>query len=167
MTVASPPLLRGDGASAQNRRSTRLATPLGDMLVGVVDQLGAGGAAPVDDADLGVGAHRADHMRPAGDVAPEMTWQVQPQDDQTVVLAGVLDKIGTFGMIRFCLGLFPEASQWATPVVLVLALEPAHALARTGEVAREVGKGGDVVLLMSGRGDKDIFQVARHLGVEL
>jgi NADH-quinone oxidoreductase subunit M len=24
-------------------------------------------------------------------------------------------------MIRFCLGLFPEASQWATPVVLVLA----------------------------------------------
>ena len=37
MTVASPPLLRGDGASAQNRRSTRLATPLGDMLVAVSD----------------------------------------------------------------------------------------------------------------------------------
>jgi NADH-quinone oxidoreductase subunit M len=33
----------------------------------------------------------------------------------------VMDKIGTFGMIRFCLGLFPEASTWATPVVLVLA----------------------------------------------
>jgi len=33
-----------------------------------------------------------------------------------------LDKIGTFGMIRFCLGLFPEASHWATPVVIVLAL---------------------------------------------
>ena len=50
---------------------------------------------------------------------------------------------------------------------IIPALEPAHALARTGEVAKEVGKGGDVVLLMSGRGDKDIFQVARHLGVEL
>ena len=50
---------------------------------------------------------------------------------------------------------------------IIPALEPAHALARTGEVAREVGKGGDVVLLMSGRGDKDIFQVARHLGVDL
>ena len=50
---------------------------------------------------------------------------------------------------------------------IIPALEPAHALARTAEVAREVGKGGDVVLLMSGRGDKDIFQVARHLGVEL
>ena len=50
---------------------------------------------------------------------------------------------------------------------IIPALEPAHALARTGEVAREVGKGGDVVLLMSGRGDKDIFQVAKHLGVNL
>ena len=50
---------------------------------------------------------------------------------------------------------------------IIPALEPAHALARTAEVAREVGKGGDVVLLMSGRGDRDIFQVARHLGVEL
>ncbi len=40
----------------------------------------------------------------------------------SVMLVSVLDKIGTFGMIRFCLGLFPEASQWATPVVLVLAV---------------------------------------------
>ncbi|MVA75536.1 NADH-quinone oxidoreductase subunit M [Auraticoccus sp. F435] len=38
------------------------------------------------------------------------------------LLVGVLDKLGTFGMIRFCLQLFPEASLWATPVVLVLAL---------------------------------------------
>ncbi len=39
----------------------------------------------------------------------------------SVLLVSVLDKIGTFGMLRFCLGLFPEASQWATPVVLALA----------------------------------------------
>ncbi len=32
-----------------------------------------------------------------------------------VLLVGVLDKVGTFGMIRFCLPLFPAASQWATP----------------------------------------------------
>ena len=50
---------------------------------------------------------------------------------------------------------------------IIPALEPAHALARVAEVAREVGKDGDVVLLMSGRGDKDIFTVAKHLGVEL
>ncbi|MCO4859989.1 NADH-quinone oxidoreductase subunit M, partial [Herbaspirillum sp. WGmk3] len=30
--------------------------------------------------------------------------------------------IGTYAMIRFCLGLFPEASTWATPVVVTLAL---------------------------------------------
>ena len=39
-----------------------------------------------------------------------------------MLLVCVLDKIGTFGMIRFCLGLFPGASDWATPVVVVLAL---------------------------------------------
>ena len=39
-----------------------------------------------------------------------------------MLLVSILDKIGTFGMIRFCLQLFPEASQWATPVVLVLAV---------------------------------------------
>ena len=39
-----------------------------------------------------------------------------------VLLVGVLDKVGTYGMIRFCLQLFPEASQWATPVVLTLAV---------------------------------------------
>ena len=38
------------------------------------------------------------------------------------MMVGVMDKIGTFGMIRFCLGLFPEASLWATPVVLALAV---------------------------------------------
>lgn len=39
-----------------------------------------------------------------------------------VMLTGVMDKLGTFAMLRFCLGLFPEASRWATPVVLVLAV---------------------------------------------
>ena len=39
-----------------------------------------------------------------------------------MLLVCVLDKIGTFGMLRFCLGLFPGASDWATPLVVVLAL---------------------------------------------
>ncbi|MFC0634279.1 tryptophan synthase subunit beta [Brevundimonas balnearis] len=50
---------------------------------------------------------------------------------------------------------------------IIPALEPSHALARVGEIAREVGEGGDVVLNLCGRGDKDIFAVAEHLGVEL
>jgi NADH-quinone oxidoreductase subunit M len=37
-------------------------------------------------------------------------------------MVGILDKLGTFGMIRVCLGVFPEQSQWATPVILILAL---------------------------------------------
>jgi tryptophan synthase beta chain len=47
---------------------------------------------------------------------------------------------------------------------IIPALEPAHALARLPEIAREIGRDGVVVLLMSGRGDKDIFSVAEHLG---
>ncbi len=50
---------------------------------------------------------------------------------------------------------------------IIPALEPSHALARIGEIAKDVGQRGDVVLVLSGRGDKDIFTVAKHLGVEL
>lgn len=39
-----------------------------------------------------------------------------------VLMVSVIDKIGTFGMIRWCLELFPGASDWASPVVLVLAV---------------------------------------------
>ena len=57
---------------------------------------------------------------------PLHTWLADTTEKATpgtsVLLVCVLDKIGTFGMLRFCLGLFPEASKWATPVVIVLAL---------------------------------------------
>ncbi|MCW2797839.1 NADH-quinone oxidoreductase subunit M [Nocardioides sp.] len=57
---------------------------------------------------------------------PLHTWLADTTERATpgtsVLLVCVLDKIGTFGMLRFCLGLFPEASQWATPVVVTLAL---------------------------------------------
>jgi tryptophan synthase beta chain len=44
------------------------------------------------------------------------------------------------------------------------AIESAHALARLGDVVRDVGKDGIVVLNLSGRGDKDVATVAAHLG---
>ncbi|MEN9873713.1 MAG: hypothetical protein RL186_610 [Pseudomonadota bacterium] len=47
------------------------------------------------------------------------------------------------------------------------ALEPSHALARVGEIAREVGKGGIVVMNLCGRGDKDIFTIAQALGTNI
>lgn len=59
-------------------------------------------------------------------MVPVHTWLPDVADEATpgtsVLLVSILDKIGTFGMLRFCLQLFPEASQWATPVVIVLAL---------------------------------------------
>ncbi|NNG38884.1 NADH-quinone oxidoreductase subunit M [Flexivirga sp. ID2601S] len=57
---------------------------------------------------------------------PVHTWLPDAASESkpavAVLLVGVLDKVGTFGMIRFCLQLFPEASKWATPVVIILAL---------------------------------------------
>jgi NADH-quinone oxidoreductase subunit M len=38
------------------------------------------------------------------------------------MLAGVLLKMGTYGLVRFCLPLFPEASRAAAPYVAVLAI---------------------------------------------
>lgn len=40
----------------------------------------------------------------------------------SVLLVGVLDKVGTFGMLTLCLPLFPHASHWAAPVVVALAV---------------------------------------------
>lgn len=40
----------------------------------------------------------------------------------STLLVGVLDKVGTFGMLTLCLPLFPEASRWAAPVIIALAL---------------------------------------------
>ena len=38
------------------------------------------------------------------------------------LLVGVLDKVGTFGILRYCLPLFPEASRWFAPAALILAV---------------------------------------------
>ncbi|MCM3886942.1 NADH-quinone oxidoreductase subunit M [Frankia sp. R82] len=39
-----------------------------------------------------------------------------------VLLVGLLDKVGTFGLIRYCIPLFPDASDYFAPVVLALAV---------------------------------------------
>jgi NADH-quinone oxidoreductase subunit M len=38
------------------------------------------------------------------------------------LLVGVMDKVGTFGILRYCLPLFPNASKYFAPLGLVLAL---------------------------------------------
>ena len=50
---------------------------------------------------------------------------------------------------------------------IIPALEPAHAIAHLIHLAPALGPDGVVVMNMCGRGDKDIFTVAEHLGVKL
>jgi NADH-quinone oxidoreductase subunit M len=38
------------------------------------------------------------------------------------LLLGVLDKIGTYGMVRFCMTLFPDATRTFTPLIITLAV---------------------------------------------
>jgi NADH-quinone oxidoreductase subunit M len=40
----------------------------------------------------------------------------------SIILAGVLLKMGTYGLLRFCLPLFPDASRHAAPYVAALAI---------------------------------------------
>jgi NADH-quinone oxidoreductase subunit M len=51
---------------------------------------------------------------------PDAATSAQP--GAAVLLVGVLDKVGTFGMIRYCLELFPAASRYFTPLILTLAV---------------------------------------------
>jgi NADH-quinone oxidoreductase subunit M len=57
---------------------------------------------------------------------PVHTWlpdaAEQAPAGTSVLLVGVLDKVGTFGMLTLCLPLFPQASRWAAPVVVALAV---------------------------------------------
>ncbi|NKB92217.1 MAG: NADH-quinone oxidoreductase subunit M, partial [Candidatus Nanopelagicales bacterium] len=57
---------------------------------------------------------------------PFHTWlpdaAAQSKPGTSVLLIGVLDKVGTFGMIRYCLPIFPAASEFYAPVVIGMAL---------------------------------------------
>ena len=57
---------------------------------------------------------------------PFHTWLPDAAKSATagtsVLLLGVLDKVGTYGMIRFCLSIFPDATKTFTPIIIVLSL---------------------------------------------
>ncbi|MBP6736748.1 MAG: tryptophan synthase subunit beta [Rhodobacteraceae bacterium] len=50
---------------------------------------------------------------------------------------------------------------------IIPALEPSHALAHVMKIAPTLPKDHIIVMNMCGRGDKDIFTVAKHLGVQM
>ena len=57
---------------------------------------------------------------------PLHTWLPDAAKSATpgtsVLLLGVLDKVGTFGMIRYCVELFPDASRTFTPLIITLSV---------------------------------------------
>ncbi len=57
---------------------------------------------------------------------PFHTWLpdagAQSPTGGAVLLVGVLDKVGTFGLIRYCIPLFPDAADYFAPMVLGLAV---------------------------------------------
>jgi len=59
-------------------------------------------------------------------MVPGHIWLPDAAQESTpggaALMVGVLDKLGTFGMIRICVGVFPAEAKWATPVILILAL---------------------------------------------
>jgi len=59
-------------------------------------------------------------------LVPFHTWLPDAAKSATpgtsVLLLGVLDKVGTYGMIRFCIALFPDASKTFTPLIIVLSV---------------------------------------------
>jgi NADH-quinone oxidoreductase subunit M len=47
---------------------------------------------------------------------------VQSTPATAVLMMAVVDKVGTFGMLRYCLQLFPEASKTFAPLIITLAV---------------------------------------------
>ena len=86
-------------------------------------------------------------------IGPEHSW-LHDVGRATYLTATDLESLDAFKLCAELEGILP-------------AIESAHALARVGDVARDVGKGGVVVLNLSGRGDKDVATVAAHLGMAI
>ena len=50
---------------------------------------------------------------------------------------------------------------------IIPALEPAHALAYVAKLAPSMSKDQIILMNLCGRGDKDVFAVAKHLGAQI
>ena len=86
-------------------------------------------------------------------VGPEHAWL---KDTGRATYVGVTDEQALEGFKMMCEyeGIIP-------------ALETSHAIYYAFQLAKELGPGKDIVINMSGRGDKDMPQVARIMGVEV
>lgn len=86
-------------------------------------------------------------------VGPEHAWL---KDTGRVTYAAVTDKEAL------------EALQFCTCLEgIIPALEPSHAIAHVMKLAPKLPKDNLLVMNLCGRGDKDLFTVAKHLGMKI
>jgi tryptophan synthase beta chain len=86
-------------------------------------------------------------------VGPEHSWL---KDTGRVTYIAVTDKEAL------------EALQFCTRMEgIIPALEPSHALAQVMKLAPKLPKDNLLVMNLCGRGDKDLFTVAKHLGMKI
>ena len=86
-------------------------------------------------------------------IGPEHAWLHELGRVQYVSITDH-EALDAFQLASRCEGIIP-------------ALEPAHALAHVAKIAPTLSRDHLIVMNMCGRGDKDIFAVADHLGVRL
>jgi tryptophan synthase beta chain len=86
-------------------------------------------------------------------VGPEHSWL---RDTGRVTYVPITDKeaLDAFQLLTRAEGIIP-------------ALEPAHALAQVAKLAPQMGKDEIILMNLCGRGDKDVFTVAKHLGMDI
>ncbi|GGE21580.1 tryptophan synthase beta chain [Aureimonas endophytica] len=86
-------------------------------------------------------------------IGPEHSWL---KDQGRVEYVPIMDKeaLAAFQLLTRVEGIIP-------------ALEPSHALAEVIKRAPKMRKDQIIVMNLCGRGDKDVFTAAKHLGVEL
>ncbi|HVE77066.1 MAG TPA: tryptophan synthase subunit beta [Actinomycetota bacterium] len=104
-----------------------------------------------DDAGQVMPAHSISAGLDYPGVGPEHSW-LKDAGRVTYLSASDDEAVETFQLLAQTEGILP-------------ALEPSHAIARALDVARDAGKDADVLVCLSGRGDKDVEIVARHLGL--
>jgi tryptophan synthase beta chain len=86
-------------------------------------------------------------------VGPEHSW-LKDTGRVTYVAATDGEALAAFQMLTRVEGIIP-------------ALEPAHALAYVAKLAPKLAKDQIIIMNLCGRGDKDIFNVAKHLGMDI
>ncbi len=86
-------------------------------------------------------------------VGPEHSW-LKDSGRVTYVPATDREALDAFQMLTRVEGIIP-------------ALEPAHALAHVIKLAPQMDKDQIILMNLCGRGDKDVYTVAKHLGVDI